>query len=74
MVDGRGGVEVLSPKSRNKFILSSSLSVLQAILTKIVFRKIRQAKLLKGSHLLLFEHVCSTITLRLQRLAFRNIS
>lgn len=66
--------EVLSPKSRNKFIISSSVSVLQSILTKIAFRKIRQAKILKRSHLLLFEHICSGITLRVQRLAFRKVS
>lgn len=46
--------EIMSPKSRNKFILSSSLSVLEATMKKIAFRKIRQTNLIKYSHILLF--------------------
>ena len=46
---------LLSPKSRNKFIIGSLVNVLEMILKRIILRRLRTVRLLQPSHIQFFQ-------------------
>ena len=58
--------EVMSPKSKNKFIIGSLMSVLEQIIMKIALRKISSVITIKSSHIYYFESIIDKIAKRFQ--------
>ena len=56
----------MSPKSKNKFIIGSLISVLEQIIMKIALRKISFVITIKSSHVYYFERTFDKITKRFE--------
>jgi rubrerythrin len=64
---------VMSPKSKNKFIIGSLMNILQHVIKTIVFRRIFQTKLIREVEISYFDQSISKIIKKNQEAAFRKI-
>lgn len=65
--------QLLSPKSQNKFIVSSCLAVLAQTVVRIAFRKLRRGRNLKLTHFLTLDKALSDIRMRMVAASYRRI-